>query len=265
MKKMSDKLIFSLTCPVLKVEQVLEHTYILTVEADTEKLFFKPAQFAMILVNLKSFPLLPRPFSIYDQRKGELDFIFDTVGIGTNELAKKQKGDLVKITGPLGNSFCLEDDFETGIIVAGGIGIAPFKMLYEELVFAKRKKVRFYYGVRNKSLIHKIQDAEKLYRISTGDGSEGFHGYISQLLEKDLLEEMPENARIFACGPNVMLNATAKVAEKFGIPSEISLESIMACGLGVCQACVIKETNSDKYKLVCHHGPIFDSKKVVLH
>ncbi|KAA3595906.1 MAG: dihydroorotate dehydrogenase electron transfer subunit [Calditrichaeota bacterium] len=261
---MQNKSIFSLTCPVLKVEQVLEHTYILTVEADTEKLFFKSAQFAMILVNLKSFPLLPRPFSIYDQREGELDFIFDTVGLGTNELANKQKGDLVKITGPLGNSFCLEDNFETGIIVAGGIGIAPFKMLYEELL-TKGKKVQFYYGARNKNLIHKIPSAEKLYRISTDDGSEGFHGYISQLLEKDLLETMPKNARVFACGPNVMLNATAQVAEKFGIPCEISLESVMACGLGVCQACVIDETNSDKYKLICHHGPIFDSKEVVLH
>ncbi|MCC7431821.1 hypothetical protein IT568_13345, partial [bacterium] len=137
--------IFSLNCSVKNVEQVLEHTFLLTVQADTTKLKFRPAQFAMVSVNLNSFPLLPRPLSVYDQREGEIDFLFDTVGIGTKELSHKKKGDLLKITAPLGNSFCLSDDFETGIIVAGGIGVAPFKMLYKSL-FAKGKKVLFYYG-----------------------------------------------------------------------------------------------------------------------
>ncbi|MCC7429784.1 dihydroorotate dehydrogenase electron transfer subunit, partial [bacterium] len=159
-------------------------------------------------------------------------------------------------------SFCLSDDFETGIIVAGGIGVAPFKMLYKSL-FAKGKKVLFYYGVRNKDFLYKIPQVDKeVFHFSTDDGSEGFKGFVSQLLEKDLSKRMPAKPRIFACGPNVMLRAVSKVAEKFGIPCEVSLESVMACGLGVCQACVVTEKTDGSYKLICSHGPIFNASEV---
>ncbi|MBR9976403.1 MAG: dihydroorotate dehydrogenase electron transfer subunit, partial [Bacteroidetes bacterium] len=103
-------------------------------------------------------------------------------------------------------------------------------------------------------------------QVATDDGSLGFHGTVIALMEQSLSDYGIERPRIFACGPNAMLKATQEFASLRGIPCELSLESEMACGIGICQGCPIERTEGErKYAMVCTEGPCFDSQDIHFH
>lgn len=222
----------------------------------------KPGQFINIHVD-DNFPLLRRPFSIFSVDGEAVSIVFNVIGRGTKVLATKRPGDLIDVVGPCGNDFLAfaDGDYDTAIFVAGGIGIAPFPFLTAK--FPKMKNIATYLGARNKSMI--VQNGLTNVMIATDDGSAGYHGTVLDLLRSDFQNRTLGTTRFFTCGPTRMMKAIGEFAHTQGAECYASLETDMACGIGLCQGCNIEIIGGEyKYKLVCKEGTIFETQTVKL-
>lgn len=220
-----------------------------------------PGQFLNIKVCEGDFPLLRRPFSVSDVEGEYIYIMFNIFGEGTKILAHKKKGETINILGPLGHGFNLEDDYDTAIIAAGGLGAAPFPYLTKLL--PKGINVFSFIGGRT----HKDIVTYGMNNISTAtdDGSLGYKGNVVELLKSNLGKFKNSKLKIFGCGPNAMLRSLKKLAEEQKINCEVSTECAMACGFGICQGCPIESVKRpDKYFLVCKDGPVFNAKDVTI-
>ncbi len=238
--------------------EILELTFI----SDYLSEVAKPGQFVNIRVG-DNFPLLRRPFSIFNIEENRVSIVFNVIGTGTKVLARKRKGDMVDILGPCGNDYLsfIDETFETAIFVAGGIGVAPFPFLTKH--FPKDKKIVTFLGARHKELI--VEKGLQNMKISTDDGSEGFHGTVLDLIKDDFQKNNYGKIRFFLCGPTRMMKAVAEYAKELGARCYASLECDMACGIGLCQGCNIEMNEGEKkYKLVCKEGTIFETQTVKL-
>ncbi len=238
---------------------ITKSTYILSCKVKELALAIKPGQFCNIKVTDTYIPLLRRPFSVCEVNGDIVSFMISIHGKGTEILSQKRVGERLDILGPLGNSFGIDDSFDLAVFVAGGIGIAPFPYLIKSLT---NKNIIAYFGFRNKDEIINLNLPE--LNISTDDGSFGFKGTVIELLQKDLDKINAKKAKIFACGPIPMLKAVKELCEANNLNGEISTESAMACGFGICQGCPIETNDDEKYKLICKDGPIFNVRDVKL-
>ena len=107
-------------------------------------------------------------------------------------------------------------------------------------------------------------------RVATDDGSAGYHGFVTDdarhWIEKN--DIAPDTTVIYACGPEPMLSSTALLAENYNLRCQVSMERMMACGIGLCQSCAVEsktETSETKYRLCCKDGPVFDAKDIIFH
>ncbi|MEQ8208507.1 MAG: dihydroorotate dehydrogenase electron transfer subunit [Lacipirellulaceae bacterium] len=249
----------------------------------------KPGQFVMIRLKGTDNPLLARPFALYDTWCDDsgmpigFDIGYLVVGKMTQKLKTLRTGDMVEVWGPLGNGF-QPRKAEHLIMVAGGIGQTPFLALGREALGGRRygrnsrevssvDRVTLCYGVRSKAFAAGLDDfrsAGVTVRLSTDDGSEGHHGYVTDLL-KEVLSIESQQSRIVCCGPEPMMAAVANIAREHEVPCEVSLETPMACGIGICFSCVTKVRQEEfaegepewDYKRTCVDGPVFDAKKIV--
>lgn len=220
----------------------------------------KPGQFCNIKVSDTDFPLLRRPFSICEAEGDCVSFLFNIHGIGTKILSGKREGNEIDILGPLGNGFNISGNYDQAVIVAGGLGSAPFPYLINSL--DSSKEVLSYVGAQTKTdlVTYKLKSVS----ISTDDGTAGFKGNVIELLEKQK-RLFVKNVKLFGCGPTPMLKALQKFSAENNYECEISTECAMACGFGICQGCPIESTaNINSYKLVCKDGPVFNSRDIVL-
>src|ERR1051325_4674653 len=220
----------------------------------------RPGQFVNIKVSGSDFPLLRRPFSVYHADGNEISIIFDVRGTGTEILASKQVGELVDLIGPLGASYSCEGGFRTALLVGGGLGVAPFPLAAKHLARSGKRIVTFLGAGTRGRIVSSFLDGAHL---ATDDGTSEFRGTVGELLKMHLQRDNYDTPMIFGCGPNAMLKALSTLAEEFGIPCQVSLESPMACGVGLCQGCPVALAGDEKrYALICREGPVFDSKKV---
>jgi dihydroorotate dehydrogenase electron transfer subunit len=243
---------------VESLQKIGERIFLLKVYSPGIARNVKPGQFCNIKVSPNDFPLLRRPFSVCDVEGDSIFFLFDIHGEGTKILSEKVYGSELDILGPLGNGFNLGGEYSTAIIVAGGLGAAPFPFLTKSI---GNKKIISFIGARNFSLI--VTERLINTNIATDDGSLGFKGTVIELIEKFFREQKPESFRIFSCGPNPMLKALQDYSVINDYDCQISVECAMACGFGICQGCPI-ETVDEGYKLVCKDGPVFNAKDVKL-
>jgi dihydroorotate dehydrogenase electron transfer subunit len=163
-------------------------------------------------------------------------------------------------------------------MVAGGIGQTPFLALAKEALGLKQygearrnisraSGVTFCYGVRTAEYFAGLEDFESLnidLRLATDDGSRGQHGFVTDLL-RQVLAEQPQNPLIVCCGPEPMMEAVAEISAQFKVPCQVSLETPMACGIGICFTCVAKVKQPDgswDYKRTCVEGPVFDAELI---
>jgi dihydroorotate dehydrogenase electron transfer subunit len=227
----------------------------------------KPGQFLMVKITDKPYPLLRRPFSIHARNDQNIEIFFQNVGEGTSMLSQKQQGDPLEIMGPLGNGFHIESKFEKKRVslIGGGRGIAPLYFLAHELLQKKAIPNVFYGGKSSKDLpIASRFKAENIMTLcSTEDGTSGFKGFVTDLFEKELEENIP--SFIFACGPENMLKKISEISKKYKIPAELSLESIMGCGFGVCWGCVkkIRIGKTIGWHKICEDGPVFLAENII--
>ncbi len=223
----------------------------------------KPGQFIHIRVKDGLEPFFRRPFSVY-RAKGSVDIFFEAIGPGTKILANTKTGEELDILGPLGNSFALPPKgIKTVVMVAGGIGVAPFLILSDNLK-NKGYNLILLYGGRTKGHVFNMGDFKKngcKVFVATDDGSVGVKGRVSQLFSKIPLD--PRTTFIYTCGPNPMMAAVQDFARKNHLRGQASCEEVMACALGACLGCSI-ETKSG-YKTVCYDGPVFDLDEVNFH
>lgn len=213
-------------------------------------------------------PMLRRPFSVYNTDGDEAEIIIQEHGRGTNILASTQEGELLDVLGPLGNPWNYKSaNFQTAVLVIGGVGVASMPLLTRALD-KENISLQTYYGARNKSLL--ALDGLKNLHVATDDGSEGFNGSVIDMLRKDLETKTIDGPKLFVCGPTGMMRAAAQLAKDFGIPCEISLETEMACGIGICQGCPIPtdeetfKSTGKRFRLVCMDGPSFEYDTIVL-
>ncbi len=211
----------------------------------------KAGQFCMIGIE-KVF--LRRPLSIYsaDKKTGNVSFLYKVVGKGTDILANMQEGEEIKILGPLGTPYPVNftDDMEP-VLVAGGTGVASVHFLAEQM----KKKGSLYYGAKTKKELVCLSAFKKLgwkVFVSTEDGTEGYKGYVTDLLAKKIKKE----SIIYVCGPTPMMKKVMDIAKDKNISGYVSLEEKMACGVGNCQGCAVKINGV--HKMVCKDGPVFD-------
>ena len=231
----------------------------------------RPGQFYMLRTADRWPVLLPRPFSLYDRgQDGEFGgFLIKAVGPGTETLASCRPGDEIWLTGPLGQSF--REDIEAPVCIAGGVGLAPFLLLAQRYRDLGREPIRLLFGGRDTDALAGREDFEGLARMwtSTDDGSHGYHGLVTGLLE-DLLAkgEVRAGETVFCCGPDPMMHAVADLCKARGLPCYLSLENYMACGYGVCNGCTVEVVPERfrgwPYSRACQEGPVYDAQDLVL-
>lgn len=252
---------FIINSPVEEIIEINHHIYLLKVFSPGLTSIIKPGQFLNIRVSERVYPLLRRPFSVCDVDGEHLYLMFNILGEGTSILAHKPIGSDLDILGPLGNGFNLNGDYETAVIVAGGLGAAPFPFVTRKLNVSKN--ILSFIGGRTKDdvITYNLINVKE----ASDDGSLGFKGNVVQLLENNLELLKSKRIKIFACGPTVMLRALKDFCLKNEFECEVSTECAMACGFGICQGCPIESTTeSDRYLLVCKDGPVFNIKDVVI-
>ena len=247
-------------CRVESVELVGSNTYVLKVHSPEISSTIKPGQFVNIKVHDLYQPFLRRPFSVYRTDDESFEIIFNVVGYGTKILSVKQKDDKLDVIGPLGCPFTAKGEYDTALLVGGGLGVAPLPIL-SATVKKTQKKIETFLGARNRDQL--VTQHLTNVHLATDDGSIGFEGTVIQLLENYLKKSEYSKPKIFGCGPNAMLKNLSDLAKRYKIPCEVSLESAMACGIGLCQGCPVETVNGEKkYTLVCTGGPVFDAQTI---
>ena len=246
---------------------------VLTFSAPEIGALTEPGQFVMVKTTDATDPMLRRPFSVFEVLRDDIgtvraiSIMNKRAGRTTNLLYDLEAGDPLWCLGPLGLPFNPPTSGDAWM-VAGGVGLAPFATLAEALVAAEVPSTLFY-GARTADELYYLEFFDRLgvkLVLSTDDGSAGVKGRVTAPLEASLKElGGPNLVSIYACGPEPMLAAVAKLAVQYGQPSEVSMERTMGCGLGGCYSCVVPVKSADgqtRYVRSCIGGPVFDGATV---
>jgi dihydroorotate dehydrogenase electron transfer subunit len=240
-----------------------------------------PGQFVMLKVGNRLEPLLRRPFSVFEILKEEgrtigLSVLNKRIGPSTRLLFDAQPADRVLCLGPLGRPFVPVAPPDEAWLVAGGVGLAPFATL-AGVLRARGTAVRLYYGARSGDELFFLDDFARLgvqLVLTTEDGSRGERGRVTVPLERDLTGALrpgpidapePGHVMVYACGPEPMLAAVARLSSAHGRPSQVSVERVMGCGLGGCYSCVIPIKTKEgrpHYVRSCIAGPTFRGDEI---
>lgn len=257
---------------ILDHQEVAERTFRLRLRSERIASSARPGQFVMVEVHKGTDPLLKRPFSFHRiiPEEGLVEILYRVVGRGTWRLSQCSPGMRLNILGPLGNGFSpVSKDRHPVVLIAGGIGIAP---LHELLIQLTAKPfgpgadaITLFYGTRTASELIPTGPYERMgiaLHCSTDDGTFGYHGTVTQLFESLIQHEHRQPLSLYSCGPLVMLHHVARWSLAHNMPAQLSLESLMACGIGACLGCALPaahpgDPKSDHYLHVCKDGPIF--------
>lgn len=246
---------------LIETNEVQENIFVQKIFSPEISSSANPGQFLNVRVSDTIYPLLRRPFSVCDVEDDHIFLMYNILGVGTKLLAHKREGDLIDILGPLGNGFNLSGDYDTAVIVAGGLGAAPFPFVTRRI--PTDKKIITLIGGRNKRDV--IKYGMKNLSTSSDDGSEGLKGTVVDLFISQLYDLKNKKIKVFGCGPNIMLRALKLVCIEHNLECEVSTECAMACGFGICQGCPIESShNQDNYLLVCKDGPVFNVKDILI-
>lgn len=245
---------------LIEKKEWAKSTYLL-LQSDEPLEEIKAGQFVQVRVDDAQHTYLRRPISIHDvdYQNRTITLLVQRVGEGSNKIADTELDDTLNIIYPLGNGFTMpEDKTQNVILVGGGIGIAPLyylgKMLKEYGI-----EPQFLLGGRSKSDLIMLEEFEavgKVY-ITTNDGTLGEQGFVT---EHSIWKEKKFDM-IYTCGPKPMMMALTKMARENNIGCEVSLENLMACGLGACLCCV--ENTIEGNVCVCKEGPVININKLL--
>ncbi|MCU0720557.1 MAG: dihydroorotate dehydrogenase electron transfer subunit [Pirellula sp.] len=280
---------------IIEHKRIAADTWQLTFYAPDMAARALPGQFFMLRIAGQNDPLIGRALAMFDRHRDAsgtlhaISVVYTVKGRFTTAMARRNSGDPIEVWGPLGNAFSAEP-VEHLILVAGGVGQTPM-LTYAAAALGLEEfgasycsddkksnsdgmkgpfasKVTLCYGARTKEQLAGVDQFKSVCSeviITTEDGSAGIHGRVTTALDEILKSEQAKNCRIACCGPEPMMHAVSKMAESYGVPCQVSLETPMACGIGICFTCVAKVIQPDgqwDYKRTCVEGPIFDSTSI---
>ncbi|HUW63018.1 MAG TPA: dihydroorotate dehydrogenase electron transfer subunit [Candidatus Bathyarchaeia archaeon] len=252
-------------CAILAHQQVAPGHLRLAVQCPKIARDARPGQFAMIQVADSLYPFLRRPMSFERIFEDGVTFLYKVEGEGTRLLARLTPSQTVSVQGPLGNGWPVECGFKRHILVAGGIGVAPFPALAEKIKQMCGKMPEVILGARSRDCLLCENDFRRMgctVHVATDDGTAGKKAFATQVLAD--LAPGP-GTRLYACGPMAMMEATSLIAEQLGVDCQVSLEAQMACGTGACLGCVVearRELEGEKMVRVCAEGPVFNAAMI---
>ncbi|MCJ7802517.1 MAG: dihydroorotate dehydrogenase electron transfer subunit [Candidatus Marinimicrobia bacterium] len=221
--------------------------------------YLAAGQFVSVLANDNWEHPIRRPMSIAEVKDDEISIIYKLFGAVTLSLADLKSNDYINVLGPIGNTFNVEHETFYPILIGGGIGLSPILNLSKYL---KQKDIEAstIIGAKtaNEHFLQHNPNENKF--LCTDDGTKGIKGTVIDAL--NIVLGNIDNPKIFACGPEPMLHSIQKMLEEKSIPAQFSVESYMACGVGICQGCAINKKQNDGYYLVCKDGPVFEANEV---
>jgi dihydroorotate dehydrogenase electron transfer subunit len=271
----------SLAAQAVSVARSGDDGVILRVRPEVALPPLRAARFFMLRREDRLSPAIPRPFSLYRQRDGELEFLIKVMGQGTRALAACEPGTRLRLIGPLGNGWpALDGGGPPWVMLAGGIGSAPFYMGIEQALAgmdglrpARREQVTLLYGAARQGLLYDLSAFEHLgvrVETCTDDGSHGLRGNVLQLLDELWKRgSLPREVRLLACGPERMLEAVEALARERQLACWLSLENLMGCGVGICNGCPVPTRPEGPMgrwpnAKCCVEGPVFSTDAVAL-
>ena len=272
-------------CQILAHYKFEAEQYILTLESKEIAESTRPGQFVHLSVS--GILAMRRPISVMsvDIENGTFDLLYKIVGEGTRQLAERKIGDMLSVIGPIGNGFEMTKN-KIPLLIGGGVGMPPIVAMAQELkgdtyfspYVILGSEVPFPFDT-SKSTLNGYHSS-KLYTmplleewgipcgLTSLQNYEGvYQGYVTDLA-KDFLESLSShelsNVEIYTCGPHPMLEAVSKLAKKYNIPCQVSLEEFMACAVGGCAGCTVEvqTKNGLAMKRVCVDGPVFEAQSV---
>ncbi|MBN2247452.1 MAG: dihydroorotate dehydrogenase electron transfer subunit [Coriobacteriia bacterium] len=221
----------------------------------------EPGQFVHVRIARSADFILRRPFSVHRARGERLEIIYQVVGRGTRVLEDARPGDVMDVLGPLGHGWTVPEGTTRALVVAGGLGAAPMGMLVERLAEAD-VQITLAQGAPSAGRLLARELFDSLCRrsvVATDDGSAGTCGFVTVLSAELLQRERPDVA--YVCGPEPMQRIVAGQCAEAGVACQVSLERLMACGVGACLSCVVATRHGQKR--ACVDGPVFDAADVV--
>jgi dihydroorotate dehydrogenase electron transfer subunit len=241
---------------VLENRRINDSYFVLNLKSDVQFPLINPGQFVNVLVDDSKTTFLRRPISIYDVNLAEntLELLILIAGEGTRKLSLKKPGDMVNLLFPLGEGFTWDSTVKKVLMIGGGVGLAPLLFLGRKLS-ESGVEIETLIGGRSKDFIIEKSKFEMLGKvhISTDDGTEGQSGLLTT---NTVMSDLTGFDKIFTCGPDPMMKAVARIAKIHGIECEVSLENLMACGIGSCLCCV--EDTKTGHRCTCTEGPVFN-------
>ncbi|MBT5078847.1 MAG: dihydroorotate dehydrogenase electron transfer subunit [Candidatus Marinimicrobia bacterium] len=262
-------MIFNELAIVESTEEIASNTFQTFLKSPKIAASIKPGQFINILPSEYWDKMMRRPMSVASQKDEVISIIYKVVGEGTELMQNWSVGDSVDLIGPLGNFWDGYAD-KLSILIGGGVGIAPILNLHNHLDELGEEKVLIM-GARNSSEHFIDHNPENGVYMTTDDGSLGIHGNVLEPLKIALENIDIQNVKVFTCGPPAMMEAVRQYSISEGIECDLALETLMACGFGICQGCTLEfekkqKTTEHSYRnrfgLVCMDGPIFESKEI---
>jgi len=230
----------------------------------------QPGQFVLVRPLEVHAPLLRRPYSILraNADKGIISLFYAVRGTFTELLSMKPVGSSIRLLGPLGNWFQPVRGVQRHILVAGGSGAPPLCFFASRLAPSLRadERIVILMGARRRDLLVGLDEFRALgaeVHVATEDGSQGYAGRVTDLLEQQLQEPTP--SAVYACGPNGMLKFVAKTCIERGVPCYVSVEAPMPCGVGACYGCAVRIAlpGGAWFRRACTEGPIFRAEEVL--
>ena len=260
-------MIYNEIVKVISNEEIAENIFEAILFSPKISKVSKPGQFINILPSSNWPKVMRRPMSIASQNSNEISIIYKVFGEGTDLMSKWKAGNTVDIIGPLGNYW---NDFSNKlpILIGGGVGIAPIINLHNMLNDKNIKHILIM-GAKTKQEHFMSHDIENHILLCTDNGGLGIKGNVLAPLKKIIKVKNSDTIKIFTCGPSLMMKAVSKFSINNNIECDLALETIMACGIGICQGCtIVKKTNKsnntyrNKYALACIDGPVFNLKSL---
>jgi dihydroorotate dehydrogenase electron transfer subunit len=249
---------------VLQNTLISDHLYVMDLSWESDNPAPLPGQFCTIRVSESTAPLLRRPFAFsqFNPESAVASIIYKQCGPATDILAGKQPGDKLDVIAPLGNSFAPYASSTMNILVGGGTGLGPI-YFWQQYLAASGFPAITVIGCRSYDQLPALEYPDTTTTaMCTEDGSLGFKGTTVDFLATLPAEQLAQST-IFCCGPMPMMKACFDFSQKYGNECFVSLEQIMACGVGACMGCTIKIHGTQEYARVCTEGPVFNSKIIL--
>lgn len=266
---------YQLDVPIVAHDQLNDFEYEITVHAPQVAREAQPGQFLQVLYDQTYNPFTRRPFSVFrvNPDDGTFSIVYLARGVFTYGLRNKQVGQKLSVVGPLGNWFQPDPDPEmTHLMVAGGVGAPPLYFLAQRLSRSERTdcKVAVVNGARTRDLLVGVAEFDQLgveVHYTTDDGTHGLQGIVTDALAW-LLDSAAGPVCVYTCGPTVMMRAVADICLARSVPCQVSLETLMPCGVGVCMGCVVKikdpaSAAGYQYLRSCYEGPVFHADEII--